>query len=258
MGSHPRGDPRQPARRAVILLRSLLFDAIAYTLMGVMGLVLAPAAAVSSRAALWGIKLWCGIVLWLLRRLCGLRVEVRGRVPQGDVLVAAKHQSFLDVIILSRVLPRPQFVMKQSLKWVPVLGFYAMRIGCTPIRREDQARALRGMLREVKGRRQAGTQTVIYPQGTRAAVGARLPYRPGAAALYRAFELECVPVATNAGHFWARMSLYRRPGMAVVEFLDPIPPGLEPRPFMAELERRIEAASDRLLAEAGTGSPPTR
>jgi 1-acyl-sn-glycerol-3-phosphate acyltransferase len=44
----------------------------------------------------------------------------------------------------------------------------------------------------------------------------------------------------------------KRPGRITVEFLDPIPAGLDRRRFMKELEARIEGASRRLLqAPAG-------
>lgn len=237
----------------MLLVRSLLFDTLLYGLMGVMGLALAPAAAVSRRAALWSIQSYCGIVLWLLRAICGLKVEIRGEVPSGRVLVAAKHQSFLDVLILSRVLPEPQFVMKAELKWMPVLGFYAWRIGCTPVVRAQGARALKRMVSDLDRQGQALTgQVVIYPQGTRVAPGAHVRYRPGAGAIYARHAMPCVPAATNSGCFWGRRSLLRRPGVAVVEFLPVIPPGLPAQAMMAEIEARVEAASDALIAEART------
>ena len=74
-------------------------------------------------------------MLWLLAAICGLRVEVRGAVPTGEVIVAAKHQSFLDILILVRALPRPKFIMKKELSWAPILGLYALRIGSTPVNR---------------------------------------------------------------------------------------------------------------------------
>ena len=81
--------------------------------------------------------------------------------------------------------------------------------------------------------------------------GLSVPYKKGTAALYEQMRQPCVPVATNAGYFWPRRGLYRRPGVAVVEFLTPIAPGMERAAFMATLEKTVEAHSDALLAEAG-------
>ena len=43
----------------------------------------------------------------------------------------------------------------------------------------------------------------------------------------------------------------RRPGTVLVEILPPIPPGKPRAEFMAELERRVETATDKLVAEGG-------
>jgi 1-acyl-sn-glycerol-3-phosphate acyltransferase len=107
------------------------------------------------------------------------------------------------------------------------------------------------MLADVEaGAREPG-QLVIYPQGTRSPPGTKMPYKVGTAVLYEQLGQPCYPVATNAGVFWPRRGLYRRPGVAVVEFLEPIAPGMARDAFVAELERRIEGASDALLEETG-------
>lgn len=235
----------------MLLLRSLLFDLWLYSSMAVMGVAFAPAAAVSRNLAYWAMRAYCRQALWMLERICGLRVERRGKLPVGEVLVAAKHQSFLDILVLMRDLPRPKFVMKRSLVWAPVLGLYALRIGAAPIDRDRGTSSLRKMRSRLSGQRSEAGQIVIYPQGTRVAPGAAARYRRGVFGLYREYGLQCAPVATNAGMFWGRRSLLRRPGVAVVEFLEAIPSGMKADPFMTLLEQRIETASDKLLQEAG-------
>lgn len=227
-------------------VRGLILVIWTYALMAAMGLACAPIALVAPRRTVIGIvRLYCRLVLGAARLLCGLRWETRGETPRSDVIVASKHQSFLDILILVRVLDQPRFVMKKSLVWAPVLGFYARRIGCVAVDRGARARAVRAMVQETSADGHAG-QLVIYPQGTRVPPGAPAPYKVGVAALQEALALPCVPAATNAGLFWPRKGVWRKPGLAVVEFLDPVPPGL-PRPeLMAKLEREVEAASDRL------------
>lgn len=235
-----------------LLLRSLAFDLWLYGSMAVMGIVLAPAAALSRSAAYWAMRVYCAQALWMLRRICGLRVAIRGPVPTGAVLIAAKHQSFLDVIILMRTLPRPKFVMKRSLIYAPILGLYALRIGAAPIQRARGASAIRSMRRRIGAQAAEAGQTVIYPQGTRVAPETPVedaPYRRGIGALYRDAGVPCTPVATNAGLFWGRNSLMRRPGLAVVSFLPEIPAGLPTKDFMARIETEIETAAAALIAE---------
>ena len=234
----------------MLRLRSILFDVAMYGLLAVIGIVMAPLALWSMDGAYRGIKIYCRTVLWVLEKLCGLRCETRGTIPTGAVIVASKHQSFLDILILARDLPRPKFIMKKELRWAPVLGLYAWRMGSTPVDRGAGGRAMKDMVAHVGQSGDAG-QLVIYPQGTRVLPGAVMPYRIGAGVLYSRLERVCIPAATNVGVFWSRRSPYRRPGLAVIEVLDPIPPGLPLAEFMARIEEVVETASDRLMREAG-------
>jgi 1-acyl-sn-glycerol-3-phosphate acyltransferase len=93
-------------------------------------------------------------------------------------------------------------------------------------------------------------QVVIFPEGTRRPPGAEPTYKPGVAYLYAKAGVACVPVALNSGLFWPRRSLIRFPGTILVEVLDPIPPGLDSRAFLQQLQTAIEEASTRLLRES--------
>lgn len=229
-------------------IASAIFILQMYVVLVLMGIAFTPWAVVARRGAQVGIRTYCRYVRATARLLCGLHSEVRGPVPDTELIVAAKHQSFFDIIILCSVLPAPRFIMKRELTRAPVLGWYAARIGCIPVDRGAGGRAVAQMRADVAaGKREPG-QLVIYPQGTRVAPGARAPYKIGTAVLYADGGQPCVPVATNVGLFWPKRGILRRPGCAVVEFLPPIPPGLSSDRFMARLERDIETASDALAA----------
>lgn len=232
-------------------VRSLLFVGQMYAMMAVFALVFTPWALVDRRGAFAGVHAYCRWVRWTARWMVGLRTEVRGEVPTGEVLIASKHQSFLDIILIVSETPRPKFIMKKELVWAPILGWYALRIGCVPVDRGKRKQAIEQMMRGVRSGKQEPGQLIIYPQGTRIAPGVKAPYKVGATILYEQLGQPVVPAATNVGVFWPRTGIYRKPGLAVVEFLDPIPPGRPQGEVLAELETRIEAASDRLMAEAG-------
>jgi 1-acyl-sn-glycerol-3-phosphate acyltransferase len=229
---------------------SLIFIIQMYVVMLGMGIAFVPWALASPRGAQTGIRVFCRYIRVSARILCGLHSEIRGPVPDGAVLVAAKHQSFFDIIILCSVLPRPRFIMKRELRRAPVLGWYAARIGCIPVDRGARGQAVAQMRADVAAGRSEPGQLVIYPQGTRVAPGARAPYKIGTAVLYADGDQPCVPVATNVGLFWPKRGILRRPGRAVVEFLPPIPPGLPADDFMRRLEQDIESASDALTLQS--------
>ena len=233
------------------LLRSFLFNVAMYAWMAIVGVACIPLLVASPEGARWTCDFYARTTIRLLAVMTGLRTEIRGTVPEGGVLVAAKHQSFLDILMLWVPMPRPFFIMKSILRFAPFLGQYALRLGCIPVYRGKRAEAIRRMLAEVASGRRAGGQLLIYPQGTRVAPGAHLPYKAGTFALYDQLKQPCVPVATNVGVFWPKRGVTRHPGLAVAEFLEPIPPGLDRATFMAVLEARVERASNRLMVEAG-------
>jgi len=232
-------------------LRSFVFVAQMYVVMAVMGLAFLIPAMVSRDWAFRGVHTFCNWVRWTAGWMVGLRSEIRGEVPRDEVLVASKHQSFFDIILIVSVVPRPKFVMKSSLKWAPVLGWYAKRIGCVAVDRGRRTKAVQQMVQGVREGRDTPGQLIIYPQGTRVAPGVQKPYKIGPGVLYHDLAQPCVPAATNVGVFWPRTGVYRKPGLAVVEFLPRIEPGMEMEEFMAKLEEAVEEKSNQLMAEAG-------
>jgi 1-acyl-sn-glycerol-3-phosphate acyltransferase len=236
----------------VVLLRSLAFNLAVWLWTGLAGGVALPLLALPRRASVRFGRLWSRGVLWLLRHIVGLDYEVRGctRLPPGGVLLAMKHQSAWDAVILPLVLDDPAIVVKRELFLLPIYGWYMARVGMIMIDRRGGATALRHIIERSHPAAAAGRPIVIFPQGTRVAPGARAPYQPGVAALYRALALPLVLVAVNSGTFWGRRSFLKRPGRIILEFLDPIAPGRQRQSLMAELETRLEAATAALEAEA--------
>ncbi|MBP1806587.1 lysophospholipid acyltransferase family protein [Rubellimicrobium aerolatum] len=232
-------------------IRGLLFTFVIYAAMPFYGLFYLPWALWSREGAVAACHGWCGFVRHAARLIVGLETEIRGTPPTGEVMVAAKHQSFLDIILIYGAIPRGKFIMKRELIWAPVLGQFALRVGCIPVDRGRRGAAIRRMLAEVAAGRADPGQLIIYPQGTRVLPGVVAPYKSGTAALYAELGQPCVPVACNVGLFWPRHGIRLRPGRAVVEFLPPLPADLPAQEFMARLQAEIEPASDRLMAEAG-------
>lgn len=230
---------------------SFLFVVQMYAMMAIMGIVFLPWALISKQGARAACKTYCRWVRFTARWMVGLRTEVRGPIPRDEVLIAAKHQSFLDIILIFGAIPAGKFIMKRELMWAPVIGQYALRIGCVPVARGKRGQAIAKMLSDVdRGAADPG-QLIIYPQGTRIAPGVNAPYKVGTALLYEQTGQPCVPAATNVGLFWPRKGIYRKPGLAVVEFLPRIEPGLGREAFLARLQNEVETASNALMKEAG-------
>ncbi|UYV36226.1 1-acyl-sn-glycerol-3-phosphate acyltransferase [Rhodobacteraceae bacterium D3-12] len=231
---------------------SILYVVQNAVMMLILGIVFLPYAVVSSAGARQACKLYARWALFTARVLIGLRTEVRGNVPTDEVMIAAKHQSFLDILVIFDAVPIPKFIMKRELLWTPIIGLYAYRLGCVPVNRGKRGQAIKKMVADVRSGAAMAGQLVIYPQGTRVRPGQHKPYKIGTYALSDQLQQPCVPAATNAGLFWPKGTMLRKPGLAVVEFLDPIAPGsMTQKEFMAELETSVEARSNALMEEAG-------
>lgn len=245
---------------APALLRSALFTAAfygwtAFLCFALLWMLLLPRRRMVAVAS-WYLR----SVGWLERTLLGLDYEVRGleHLPaSGAYIVAAKHQSAWETMKLHELFGDPAIILKRELMWVPIWGWYAAKARMIPVDRGAGGRALSSMIANAKPVAAEGRPIVIFPQGTRTAPGERRSYRIGVGALYEKLGLPIVPVALNSGVFWPRRRFAKRPGRITVEILPPILPGLPRAAVMAELESRLEAATDRLVEAAG-GPPAVR
>jgi 1-acyl-sn-glycerol-3-phosphate acyltransferase len=236
----------------ILTLRSALFLIWFASISIIMNVGLLPLLLLPPGATLTAAHIWARLTLFGLKWIAGTELEVRGTFGDRRVLVAAKHFSMWETVAFLCLLPRPAIVIKQSLLRIPLYGWYSRKMRMIAIDRSAGAKAIRIMATEAKRALDEGRPIVIFPEGTRTKPGAAPDYKPGVAALYALLGVPCVPVAHNSGLFWS--GFFKRPGRIVVEFLDPIPPGLPRQRFMEELERRIEEASKRLLAEGRHGA----
>lgn len=236
----------------LIFLRSLVFNVLFYAVLVVLAIVALPTFLMPFRAMLTIAGWWANATLFLMRVVCNIKVEFRGveRIPKGPLVVVSKHQSFWETFALLRFFDHPIFILKRQLMYIPVFGQFLAKIGMISIDRGAGVKALLDMTRRARSAVRSGCQLVIFPEGTRRAPGAPADYKTGFAQIYSACGVTCLPVALNSGLFWPRRTFMRYPGTLVVEFLDPLPPGLAKDDFIVRVSTAIEEASGRLV-EAG-------
>jgi 1-acyl-sn-glycerol-3-phosphate acyltransferase len=235
----------------VLLVRSLIFNVLFYMNLLVQVIAALPTLVMPRRAIVGVARFWARTNLWLLRTICDIKVEFRNleKIPRGPLLVSAKHQSSWETFALLLILPDPAYIMKRELMWIPLFGWYTWKAGMIAVDRGKGSQALVDM--NARARRAAAhdRQIIIFPEGTRRAPGAAPRYKYGVAHLYSEIGVPCLPIALNSGLFWPRRSIRRYPGTIRVEVLDTIPPGLAKDVFFERLQREVEAATARLVAE---------
>lgn len=230
----------------IIWLRSALFMAWFLIVTTILSILFLPVLILPRGATVWLARLWSRITFWGLKVLVGIHWEIRGTPPKSPVLVASKHMSMWDTMALYLALDQPATVLKRELLYIPFYGWFLWKGTAIAIDRSAGASALRKMSHAAQSVLGEGRPILIFPEGTRKKPGAAPDYKPGVAGLYAMLGVECVPVALNSGVYWT--GFLKRPGTIVLEFLEPIAPGMKRPAFMALLEERIETATNRLLA----------
>ncbi len=226
------------------LARAVLYN-LGFTLwtlvLGILGLplLLCGRRAVARLSLLWtrGSFAWLKLTVGLDHCITG-----REHLPEGPAIVALKHQSAWDTLLLNQLLADPAIVYKRELNWLPLVGWYIYACGMIPIDRQGGAPALRRMIAAARAAVAERRPIAIFPEGTRGAPGASLPYQPGVGALYAQLRLPLVPVALDSGRYWGRRAFMKRPGRIEVRILPPIPPELDRKEAMRVLRERIEGA----------------
>lgn len=238
-------------------MRDLTFHLAYWTLSVVYGLGAAFAALAPGRGAIsWMIRRYVRRMVQAMGLFAGIRVEARGRerLPEGAFIIAAKHQSWGDGFCVYDQFDDLAFVTGDHLERFPLMSTVLRKLGAIVVNNCGGPEARRALSERAAVARAEGRRILIYPEGNLARVGEKFRYRTGVWHMARDFEMPVVPVATNLGLFWPQESYEKRPGTAVIEFLEPLPHDLDRDDFMGRLEAVIEARTAELVAEA-TGEP---
>src|SRR5215468_6670956 len=242
------------------MIRSLAFNLYFYTLTvlaALLGIVLVP---IPTPVVLRGLlHRYARAVVWGMRWIGGMKVELRGLeyLPRrGPALLANKHQSEVDGILLAAEIPNIAFVAMQELFRLPVIGTILYRLQMIRVDACGGGRERENLAQFAKRAYDSRRVIAIYPEGHLMAPGERERYRSGIYYLYRDLGLPVTPVATSLGLLWNRRDWRKKAGRAAIEFLPPIETGLDKQTFLRRLEDTIETASDRLIAEF-SGRPYT-
>lgn len=255
--SHPAPPAMDSSRRRSIVIRSTIFNILFYINLICLMVFGLPSVLMGRGPATFMARAWARTSLWLLRNICGTKLEFRGieLMPPGALVVAPKHQSMLETFALTLAVDDFSYVHKRELTWIPLFGWYLWAVDQISINRSSGSTALNHVTNGVAAFLQLGRRILIFPEGTRRPVGAPPKYKYGVTHLYTTLNARVMPAALNTGLFWPRRSFLRYPGVAVIEFLPVIEPGLSREDFSQRLQDAIEEGTERLVMEALKSDP---
>lgn len=208
----------------MLLLRSTLFllgqiiTAPIFTFIALLSMPLHP---VTRNTLISG---WARSMIWWLRVTCNIRHEIKGleNIPTTPSIILAKHQSAWETLAFQAIFPTQVYVLKRELLWIPIFGWGLAMSSPIAIDRSAGREALKKLVAKGKARLEKGLWVVIFPEGTRKAPGERGKYHIGGAWLASHTQTQVVPVAHNAGEFWAKNSFIKKPGVIQIHIGKPI------------------------------------
>jgi 1-acyl-sn-glycerol-3-phosphate acyltransferase len=189
------------------------------------------------------VRIYAACVLWVLKWSCGLDYRIEGAaLPQGCHVALWKHSSTWETIAMMVIFPRQVWVLKRELLWIPVVGTGVWQMHAIAIDRKAGHTAVAQVIEQGKARLAEGDWVMVFPEGTRMAPGETRRYGVSGTLLASATGRLIVPVAHNAGSYWPRRGLLKKPGTVRVVIGEPISPGArDVRVVNEEVQRWVEA-----------------
>lgn len=191
-------------------------------------------------------RVWARVILGVLRWTCRLDYSVEGRehLPAGNHIAYIKHSSSWETVAQTLLVPPQVWVLKRELTWIPFVGWGIRLLHAIAIDRGSGSVAVRSVLEQGKARLAEGAWIVVFPEGTRVAAGETRKYGVSGALLASETGHWIVPIAHDAGYYWPRRGLIKKPGTIRVIIGPPIvAAGRNPRDINAEAQAWIEANS---------------
>lgn len=203
----------------------------------------------------WFTMVWLYVAIWGAKVICGIRYQVRGmeNLPRADnnspIILLSKHQSTWETFAFPVIMPHPlAYVFKRELIYIPFFGWAIARLDMIHIDRSKRSEAFSRVATQGQALMKKGNWIIMFPEGTRTAVGQAGPYKTGGTRLAIATGASVVPIAHNAGEVWPRKAFIKKPGLVTISIGKPISPqGHTPESLMLEVQQWIEAEM-RILA----------
>ena len=232
-----------------MLIRSILFYVCLTMWTILMGITCVPYLFASNVHMQKPVKLWIFGIFSLLKHLCKITYEIKGRenIPDYPLIIASKHQSAFETFALFYTIKNAVFIHKRQLFYIPIFGQYLKKLNMISINRKGKAMTMRKMIADTKTKISNGSSIIIFPEGTRKRPGEIPDYKTGFIGIYKATNAKILPVALNSGNFWPKHSFIKKKGHIIIQFLEVIPSNLDRSKVLNEIKNKIEIATNLII-----------
>jgi len=162
--------------------------------------------------------------IYACRVLCGLRYEALGleNLPKKPCVVFLKHASVYEMFFAVLFLQPSSYVAKYELMYVPILRGALKALKSIPVKRGLGKTEVSKVLEQGRRCLKDGRWIVLCPEGTRVPYGETKRFGLSGSLLAKATGADVLPIAHNAGYYWGRRSLIKKPGIITFSVGRPI------------------------------------
>jgi 1-acyl-sn-glycerol-3-phosphate acyltransferase len=205
----------------MLFIRSAIFNACFFMITPIFSILVCIFRLFGYMPAWFWAKLWTRTTLFLARYICGIRLKIEGKehFPTQACVVMAKHQSAFETIAMPYLIPPYAWILKRELFYIPFFGWALWAIGTIGIRRGNPREAIKQVNHDGEKLLRQGKWIVIFPEGTRSALGQTGDYKPGGIVLAQQAKVGILPMAHNAAACWPKRGFIKKPGIITVRFL---------------------------------------
>jgi len=226
------------------ILRSSLFYIIFYTGTFLYYSFFSPVKFFTTKFTIFLGRFWSKCTIYLSRWILGINFRVKGvsNIPKNKpFLLVSNHQSAWETFFFSYYFNCPVFILKKELKRIPIFSLYFKKIGFIFIDRDKKTHSLRHVIKSISNQKRLGKKIfVIFPEGTRTPYKSKPDLKPGIFSMYKSLNKPVVPIALNSGLYWPKNNKIKS-GEILIEFKEPIQPGLSKQEFLDQLKKAINS-----------------
>ena len=208
------------------MIKNSIFSVLFFTGIILISIIFLPSLFLPQKVVLLGGKFMGHWASFCVKFFLSSKIIIKGKenlINNEKFFIAASHQSMFETFYLQTIFKSPVFILKKELLMIPIFGWYLKKIGSISIRRNKVTKDNFGFFDDIsKIINNSNRPIVIFPQGTRV-----LP------------EINCQPVAINAGYVWPKKGLKQGHKTITISILKPITAEYSKEEFLKILERNI-------------------
>lgn len=170
---------------------------------------------------------WSKILVGWMRIGAGIDYRIIGAenlkyLEKAPHFIVSNHQSALETLIYTIILPPHSFVLKKELLYIPFFGWGLAKAKPIAINRKDGKNALKQISKQAKERFAEGRSVIIFPEGTRVPFGEVVPFKKGGFIVAKQLEAPILPMAINSGIAAPKGRFLKEPGTITIVIGAPI------------------------------------